>query len=168
MANNLKYVTFETALGWVGLLASENGLLAVTLPRETAEEARQMPGSGAGEAVLAPDFFNGTVERLQAYFSGEKVEFPEKLDLSEATSFQRTVWEKTQLIPYGKTRSYQWVARQIGNPGAVRAVGRALGRNPLPVIVPCHRVIASNGSLGGFTGGLEMKKRLLELEGESE
>jgi len=74
------------------------------------------------------------------------------------------VWQATRLIPYGETRSYLWVAVQIGKPGAARAVGQALGRNPLPVIVPCHRVIAADGGLGGFTGGLEMKRRLLELE----
>jgi len=74
------------------------------------------------------------------------------------------VWQATRLIPYGETRSYLWVAVQIGKPGAARAVGQALGRNPLPVIIPCHRVIASDGGLGGFTGGLVMKRRLLELE----
>jgi methylated-DNA-[protein]-cysteine S-methyltransferase len=75
------------------------------------------------------------------------------------------VWEKARLIPYGETRSYMWLARQIGKPQAARAVGQALGRNPLPVIVPCHRVIASDGSPGGFTGGLHRKKMLLKLEG---
>jgi methylated-DNA-[protein]-cysteine S-methyltransferase len=74
------------------------------------------------------------------------------------------VWEITRLIPYGETRSYAWVAEQIGQPRAVRAVGQALGKNPLPIIIPCHRVITSNGKLGGFGGGLEMKKRLLSLE----
>ncbi|GAH65608.1 unnamed protein product, partial [marine sediment metagenome] len=91
--------------------------------------------------------------------------FPDRLDLSGATDFQRKVWETTRLIPYGETRSYAWVAEQIKQPRALRAVGQALGRNPLPIIVPCHRVVASNGKPGGFTGGIEVKKRLLHLEG---
>ncbi len=90
--------------------------------------------------------------------------FPDELDLSTATPFQRQVWEKTRLIPYGETRSYSWVAEQIGKPGAARAVGQALGRNPLPIIIPCHRVVASDGKLCGFAGGLGMKRRLLSLE----
>jgi methylated-DNA-[protein]-cysteine S-methyltransferase len=74
------------------------------------------------------------------------------------------VWEKTRLIPYGKTRSYSWVAEQMGKPRAVRAVGQALGKNPLPIIIPCHRVIANNERLGGFSGGVEWKRYLLDLE----
>ncbi len=104
------------------------------------------------------------MKRLRAYFTGRKVEFPDTLDLSVATDFQREVWDATRLIPYGETRSYTWVAEQIKKPRAVRAVGQALGRNPLPVIVPCHRVLTSNGGLGGFSGGLEMKRFLLRLE----
>ena len=104
------------------------------------------------------------MELLRAYFNGYKATFANKLDLSAATSFQREVWEKTRLIPYGETRSYTWVAEQIKRPMAVRAVGQALARNPLPVIVPCHRVLAHNGTLGGFTGGVEQKRQLLYLE----
>jgi len=104
------------------------------------------------------------VERLKVYFSGGKVSFPDELDLSGATSFQREVCEITRLIPYGETRTYLWVAEQIKRPRAARAVGQALGRNPLPIIVPCHRVIASDGGLGGFGGGVEMKSHLLRLE----
>ena len=107
--------------------------------------------------------FEELIRRLKAYFDGKKVAFHEELDF-KATPFQREVWRKTSLIPYGETRSYSWVAEQIGNPRAVRAVGQALSRNPLPIIVPCHRVVASNGALCGFRGGLKMKKRLLSLE----
>jgi len=167
MSDKLKYITFNTEMGWVGLLASSKGLLATTLPRRLAEEARRLLGGRADEAVQAPELFADLTERFKAYFSGERVNFPEKLDLSAATPFRRAVWEKTRLIPYGETRSYIWVAGQIGKPEAARAVGQALGRNPLPVIVPCHRVVASDGSLGGFTGGLDVKRRLLRLESAS-
>ncbi len=104
------------------------------------------------------------MERLRNYFGGHKVNFPDELDLSQATPFQREVWEITRLIPYGETRSYTWVAEQMGRPRALRAVGQALGRNPLPIIIPCHRVLTIDGKLGGYSGGLEMKKYLLSLE----
>ena len=104
------------------------------------------------------------MKRLMVYFSGQRETFPDELDLSVATPFQREVWKATKLIPHGETRSYLWVAKQIKRPEAARAVGQALGRNPLPVIIPCHRVIASDGQLGGFSDGLEMKRYLLCLE----
>jgi methylated-DNA-[protein]-cysteine S-methyltransferase len=87
------------------------------------------------------------------------------VDLSSGTAFQRKVWRALTKIPYGQTRSYAWVARAIGAPKALRAVGTACGANPVPLIIPCHRVIASDGSLGGFGGGLRLKRRLLRLEG---
>ena len=86
------------------------------------------------------------------------------MDLSSGTSFQQKVWRALTKIPRGQTRSYKWVAQKIGKPNATRAVGTACGANPVPVIIPCHRVIASDGSLGGFGGGLPMKRRLLRLE----
>jgi len=103
--------------------------------------------------------------QLQAYAGGQPVRFACRLDLSSGTPFQQEVWRALRTIPRGETRSYAWVARRIGKPKAVRAVGAACGANPIPIIVPCHRVIASDGSLGGFSGGLALKRRLLELEG---
>ena len=108
--------------------------------------------------------FHSLVERLRAYFAGRRVDFPDRLDLSGATSFQRAVWEVTRLIPYGETRSYAWLAEKVDRPRAYRAVGQAMGSNPLPVIVPCHRVICSDGSLGGFGSGTNLKERLICLE----
>ncbi|MCP4607507.1 MAG: methylated-DNA--[protein]-cysteine S-methyltransferase, partial [Planctomycetes bacterium] len=102
--------------------------------------------------------------RLTRYFEGEKIDFSDDLDLRGSTDFQRDVWEANCSIPYGETRTYGWIAEKLGRPGSVRAVGQALARNPLPIIIPCHRVVGSSGSLGGYSGGLELKKRLLELE----
>ncbi len=164
MSGELKYITFKTDLGWVGILASAKGLLVTTLPQHSAEEAHRLLGNRLNQATWSPRSFANLVERLKVYFSGKKLTFPDRLDLSGATSFQRGVWEITRLIPYGETRSYLWVAEQIKRPGAVRAVGQALGRNPLAIIVPCHRVVASSGKLGGFSGGVEMKRYLLWLE----
>jgi methylated-DNA-[protein]-cysteine S-methyltransferase len=106
----------------------------------------------------------GLQNQLERYFAGEPVRFRVPLDLSDGTPFQQKVWRVLQKIPRGQTRSYAWVAQQIGLPRAVRAVGGACGANPAPVLVPCHRVIASDGSLGGFSGGLVLKRALLRLE----
>ena len=134
------------------------------MPQRSAQEACQLLGNNVNHATWSPHLFDDLMERLRTYFSGHKVAFPDKLDLFRATHFQREVWEITRLIPYGETRSYAWVAEQIKRPKAMRAVGQALARNPLPIIVPCHRVVASDGKLGGFSGGVKMKKCLLSLE----
>jgi len=164
MADMRFYSVFHTAAGWVGLRYSTSGLRRVILPRRSAREVHELLGSDAAET---PDSCADLQERFLTYFSGRRADFPDELDFSGATPFQRQVWQVTRLIPYGETRSYQWVAEQIGKPGAARAVGQALGKNPLPVIVPCHRVLASDGGPGGYIGGIEMKKLLLELEGIS-
>ncbi len=164
MAQELNYIIFNTSMGWVGIIGSAKGLLSTTLPQRSAEEAFQLLGKSANYATQSSHLFDGLIERLRKYFSGQGVTFSDRLDLSAATPFQREVWETTRLIPYGETRSYRWVAEQIGKPRAMRAVGQALGRNPLPVIIPCHRVLAGDGKLGGFSGGMEMKRRLLFLE----
>ena len=104
------------------------------------------------------------VRQLRAYFAGERREFRLPLD-PQGTDFQRQVWRELESIPYGQTRSYSQIAAAIGAPRAVRAVGAANGANPLPIVVPCHRVIGSDGRLTGYGGGLALKKRLLELEG---
>ena len=164
MAKTLYYTAFETKRGWISILGSKAGLRAVTLTQNTQQQAFDELGKQVNQAILSPDFFIQVTEEFQHYYSGEKTAFNNKLDFSKATLFQRLVWEATRLIPYGETRSYGWVANQIGKPHAARAVGQALNKNPFPIIVPCHRVIAGDGKLGGFGGGLEMKQKLLKLE----
>ena len=164
MTEKLSYITFNTDIGWIGILSSAKGLLGTTSPQRSAQEACQLLGDSVSYAIWSPRLFKDLMEHLKVYFSGHRTSFPDKLDLSRATHFQREVWEITRLIPYGETRSYAWVAEQIKKPRAVRAVGQALGKNPLPIIVPCHRVVASDGKLGGFSGGVEMKRYLLSLE----
>jgi len=165
MNQQLNCIIFNTDMGLVGILGSAKGLLRTTLPHPSTREIRQLLGDSINQASWSPRLFQDLVQRLKLYFGGHRANFPDKLDLSGATTFQRKVWETTRLIPYGETRSYAWVAEQIKPPKALRAVGQALSRNPLPIIVPCHRVVASSGKLGGFTGGIEGKKRLLHLEG---
>jgi len=165
MTQKLFYTVFNTTVGWVGLLGSNTGLLRTTLPQSSEQEAGRLLGDSLDRAALSPQRFGDLIRRFRAYFNGHKVDFPDRLDLSGATIFQRRVWQAARLIPCGETRSYAWVAGQIGQPEATRAVGRARGRSPRPVFVPCHRVLAADGGLGGFSGGIETKKYLLSLEG---
>lgn len=103
---------------------------------------------------------------LDRYFNGESVDFHEiPIKIQVGTVFQNLVWDTIHKIPHGEVRSYKWIAEHIGRPKAVRAVGNATGSNPITIIIPCHRVIGSNGNLGGYGGGLERKRQLLSLEG---
>ncbi len=164
MPGELKYAIFDTKMGWVGILGSSKGIWRATLPQPSTKDARRLLGKPTNYAEPSPHLFASLIERFQAYFNGGKVDFTDELDLAGATPFQCQVWQATRLIPYGNTTSYSWIAKQIGKPGASRAVGQALGRNPMPIIIPCHRVVNNDGKLGGFSGGLTMKRYLLHLE----
>lgn len=107
--------------------------------------------------------FSEPLHQLQEYFAGKRQEFELQID-PQGTPFQKEVWRELCRIPYGKTASYQAIAERLGKPKACRAVGMANGRNPLPIIIPCHRIIGKNGTLTGFGGGLPMKRQLLDLE----
>ncbi len=112
-----------------------------------------------------PAFVTNTVSLLRTYFDGTPTAFSSiPLDLTPATPFQRNVWSACRTIPWGRTRSYGWIARQIRKPAAARPVGNALRLNPIPILIPCHRVIRHDGSLGGFSAGLHLKRQLLQLE----
>ncbi len=147
------------------LAATGKGLcrLAVRMPeREFLDELEAaIPDSWRREP--RNPILQEAARQLRAYFNGELREFSVPLDL-RGTAFQLRVWGELLRIPYGETRSYAWIARRIGSQGASRAVGAANGRNPVAVIVPCHRVVASDGKLGGYSGGLDVKSLLLYLE----
>ena len=160
----MNYTVFETRLGWMGLLGSGAGLRLVILPKESPGEVIHLITECSGEAIAGDSTFGDLPQRLRRYLDGEPVDFPDMLDMDSASPFKRAVWQATRSIPYGETRSYQWVAEQIGKTRATRAVGRALSKNPLPIVVPCHRVVESNDNLGGFSGGTEMKRALLDIE----
>jgi len=164
MAKQLLYTVFQTNQGWMGILASKAGILAATLPQTTRQMAFDLLGEKVKQADFSPDALNSLTQRFQDYYSGKKTAFPDALDFSGATEFQKQVWQAAQLIPHGETRSYGWIAKQIGNPRSARAVGQALGKNPFLIVVPCHRVIAGDGTLGGFGCGLPAKQKLLKLE----
>jgi methylated-DNA-[protein]-cysteine S-methyltransferase len=135
------------------------------LPRLAADEAEiQLSLAGVMKPVSS-DESASVIVQLQRYALGEPVDFSIELDLPSATPFLRRVWDATVQIPRGETRSYGWLAASVGLPRAARAVGLAMQRNPLPIIVPCHRVVAWDGKLGGYGGGLDLKRKLLQLEG---
>ena len=142
--------------------ASEEGLIAVVFPNETKRDFGEARGS-----VPARMHLDQAIAALKEYFAGKRTEFKDLTLAPSGTEFQLNVWKALLKIPFGVTKSYADIARQIDNPKGVRAVGLANGRNPIPVIVPCHRVIGSNGTLTGFGGGLPTKKWLLAHEGIS-
>ena len=155
----------QTAWGWVGIASSPSGLLALTLPEPIRERALKPLLERWGEEQPYDDpRLDDLKTKLQQYFDGQRVLFDEPLDLRGATAFQGRVWSAVRDIPYGETRSYGQIAQQVGSPGAARAVGQAMAANPVPIVVPCHRVIGSDGNLRGFGGGLDLKRRLLEME----
>lgn len=152
------YDYFETGLiGTLTLVGDEAGLCHLDFQKE------KYPITIRDDWKKKPGFFEPVKAQLRAYFNRERKQFDLPL-APVGTLFQHKVWEALRAIPYGELVSYKSIAETIGNPKAVRAVGGANGKNPLPIIVPCHRVIGSDGSLTGFGGGLETKKRLIELE----
>lgn len=151
------YTRFESPVGPLLLVGDAKAL------RRVSFESGKRSVPPQAEWKQNRSAFAEVIRQLQAYFRGELKEFDLPLSM-EGTDFQLRVWNELRAIPYGETISYAQLARRIGNPQAVRAVGAANGSNPIPIIVPCHRVIGSDGSLTGFGGGLSTKKRLLELE----
>ena len=158
MTGTTYWTTVASPLGDLLLAADDAGLTGL-----------HMDGDGHGPHRPDPDWvedpgrFDQVVHQLAEYFAGERTEFD--LPINPAgTTFQREVWAALQTIPYGEVRSYGEIAEQIGRPGASRAVGLANGRNPIAVVVPCHRVIGASGSLTGYGGGLHRKRLLLDLE----
>ena len=151
----------DTEIGTIFVIGTENGLSRVVLGRDEFKEyVSRLNGARLAEDGKVKD----SAEEIKLYLQGELKEFQTKLDLSSGTSFQISVWRELLNIPYGKVKTYGQIADKIGKPGAARAVGNAVGANPIPIIIPCHRVVATNG-LGGYSGGIEIKKRLLQTEG---
>lgn len=159
---------FETSLGWMGILASESGLRRTTLPRESPEVCYSLLGPEVEDATNEPMSFEGIRARLDRHFEGEPDTFEDlPLDLGNAPRFYLAAWRACQSIPHGETRTYRWLAARAGNPRASRAAGQSMAKNRLPIIVPCHRVIGSDGRLTGFGSGagqLALKQRLLNTE----
>ena len=161
----LFYAIRQTPYGWVGALASSQGLRRSVMPQPSPQEVMQKLGPESEQAERAETAFQALFAKLERFLKGEQVTFDEAIDPNMGTPFLQQVWRCAREIPYGETRSYAWLARRAGYPGAARAVGQAMARNPAPPVVPCHRVIGADGSLGGYSGGgVEVKRRLLTGE----
>ncbi len=156
------YKIAPTPVGDLKLIASEQGLAGILWENDDPRRVRLAP------LVQTPDhpLLRETERQLAAYFAGTLQAFTVPLDF-QGTAFQRRVWAALLTIPFGETRTYGAIARQIGQPSASRAVGAANGKNPISIVAPCHRVLGSTGKLTGFAGGLDVKARLLRLEGAS-
>jgi methylated-DNA-[protein]-cysteine S-methyltransferase len=151
---------FDSALGGVTLAATDQGLAGVWFDGQ-----RHSPDMSGWQPDADHPVLRAAQTQLADYFAGRRRHFDLPLDLSHGTAFQQAVWQALLAIPVGHTTSYGALGRDVGKPAAVRAVGAAVGRNPISVIVPCHRVLGSDGSLTGYAGGLERKSALLTLEG---
>jgi methylated-DNA-[protein]-cysteine S-methyltransferase len=156
---NCAYRIIPSPVGDLKLIAADQGLAAI---RWNNNRPKRNPSGTLVEDDNHPILLE-TERQLNEYFQGKRKSFSLKLQLI-GTKFQINVWHALLTIPFGETRSYGQLARQLGNPSAMRAVGAANGRNPIPIVVPCHRVIGASGDLVGFGGGLQMKAQLLELE----
>ena len=161
----IHYSYMDSPLGRLYLAQHAGGLCCVSLGEGAMEKLFAYINKVFPTAELKPSkpILKDTIQQLSEYFEGERTDFDVKLFLS-GTEFQKQVWKGLMEIPYGKTISYGALATTLNSPGGMRAVGAANGQNPIPIIIPCHRVIAADGSLGGYTGGLEIKMKLLDLE----
>jgi methylated-DNA-[protein]-cysteine S-methyltransferase len=154
---------WSTPIGPLFLAAGDQGLIRISYQHSASTFLSEF--DPRARLVEDPRALAAYRLQLEAYFAGELRDFSVRLDLSRVTEFQRKVLSAIAGIPKGAVWTYRQVAEAVGQPKASRAVGQALGSNPLPIVLPCHRVIASNGTLGGYTGGLDIKRRLLKLEG---
>jgi len=158
------YTGVISPIGTIWAAATEAGLLQVNLPRPEAAFVESVKRRVKADVVNDPYRFDTFRRMLEAYFDGRRVAFELPLDL-RGTEFQKAVWRAISRIPYGRLSSYGRLAVEVGRPRAARAVGNAVGANPLAIVVPCHRVIRSDGSIGGFGGGPDLKRHLLRIEG---
>jgi len=141
--------SFKSPLGNIYMIFNGKSLVGIAFKK---------PGMKRGKA---PASFQ---KELRDYFDGKLKDFSQQTMFEEGTDFERHVWEAICDVPYGETRTYKWLAERVGSPEGSRAVGQALSKNPIPIVVPCHRIIESNGKIGGYSSGVRIKRRLLEME----
>lgn len=162
---DVAYTTIDTPVGSLLLAATETGLVRVAYDVENHDAVlASLAGSLSPRVLRAPQRLDAAAREIEEYFAGRRQQFDLPLDYSLSSGFRQLVQRQLSHIPYGRTESYKTVAQIVGNPKAVRAVGTACATNPLPVVVPCHRVLRTDGTLGGYIGGLAAKTTLLNLE----
>lgn len=160
-------IIFKSCWGWMGISETVKGIDVLVLPKSSKKAVESDLRTQASDSVG-----NRVSPRLQTarkqvidYLAGKRTGFDLSLDVTSGTDFQRRVWQVLQGVPYGRLRSYRWVAMRVGSHLSARAVGNAVGANRLPLVIPCHRIVTYDGRLGGFSGGLPVKRKLLALEG---
>lgn len=166
----IPYALFKTRIGWCGLLRSKRGILRLFIGYLEREQLLKQILNEFGNSIKKSPATGDIIDKIKRYCSGEKIIFDKyAVDWSLLTPFQRKVLKATMKVPYGTVETYGGLAKKAGCPSASRAVGGALARNPFPLVIPCHRIVKGNGSLGGFSagGGIALKERLLKLEGVS-
>ena len=163
----VRFDSIRTPVGLVFVGVSDQGVCDVTVDETSADRYRVRLGQWAADVERDTQAVASAMEEIDAYFAGSRTRFSVPVDLRRASAFTLRVLRATRRIPFGQVASYGDIASRIGAPRASRAVGGALGRNPVPIIVPCHRIIARTRRLGGFSGGLPVKRALLQLEGHT-
>ena len=164
-ALDVAYDVIDSPLGPLLLAATERGLCRVSFDPDPDRELEVLAGTHGVRVLRAPRRLDATRGQLEEYFGAERRAFDLDTDISTVPAFQRRVLKALARVPFGEVTTYGALASRVGNPRAARAVGGAMNRNPIPIVLPCHRVVGSNGSLVGYGGGLERKRALLELEG---
>ena len=165
MTDIIHYSCLKSPFGPVFVAKTIKGVCLINLSKISEAEFQSLLRKRFRKKPIRDDEkLKSVINEMLDYFNGNQVNFKSILDLSIGTIFQRKVWDQVSKIPYGEFRSYKWIAKEIGNLNAVRAVGNAVGKNPVPPIIPCHRVIRTDGNLGGFSSGISLKKWLLKLE----
>ncbi len=147
------YTSLESPVGRLYLIFSGSALAGITFNKKPQ-----------GLLFRESSQTRKVASQLEEYFSQSRTAFTCPIVLTGGTDFEMEVWQELKNVPYGETRTYKWLAERIGHPDAFRAVGNALGKNPIPIIIPCHRIIESDGSIGGYSSGIDIKRRLLEIE----
>ncbi len=168
--NDEQLLIFETEVGWTGIIAKGLSVKRLTFGHKTAVEVVEALDTNARIAECASRWLKALQTMVEVYAKGRRVPFQDiSVDWSDLTEFRQEVLQACRSIPYGQTRTYKELAEQVGRPNSVRSIGTCMAANPIPIIVPCHRVVASDGSLGGYSapGGTEMKSLLLQMERET-
>ena len=160
-------IIFKSRWGWMGVSETTKGIDTLVLPKASRQAVLAELRLSTAELLggrMSPRLREAQAQ-LTDYLAGARRSFDLPLDLSRGTSFQQKVWRTLRRVSYSRLRSYQWVAVRVGGRQYARAVGNAVGANPMPIVIPCHRIVAQDASLGGFSGGLPTKRKLLTLEG---
>jgi methylated-DNA-[protein]-cysteine S-methyltransferase len=150
--SSLSYDIFESPIGTLYLIFSGKLLTGISFRKPVQMSFKKSPAS------------KNFIKELENYFRGRRRDFTQRIKFLKGTDFDMRVWLCLKDIPFGETRTYKWIAERVGNSLATRAVGQALSRNPIPIVLPCHRVIESDGSIGGYSSGVNIKIKLLEME----